>query len=315
MGDHSMSDSELVTLGAGRLDSADARQRRRNALTGALFAGPALLFVASFLLYPVAMNVWYSFTAWRKFEGFGEWAGLANYQRLATNPNFEAAAINTGIWVIASLVLPVALALALAVLLNGARFSETAKTLFFLPRVLAPTAVGVIWYYVYAPGGVLNGFLSLFVGPVDRGWLFEEGTITPAIIVAFVWQTVGLPMVLLLIGLAAIPRDPIEAAQIDGATPRQVFWHITLPLLLPTLLVVVIISVLAGFTAFDHIWVMAQSFPGKRRLSLTVLMYYEAFTNNAWAFASAIAVVLGGIVLAVTWLQAVLQERVDRMLK
>ncbi|MCA3443551.1 MAG: sugar ABC transporter permease [Rhodobacter sp.] len=310
-----MSDSELGALDAERLGSADARQRRRNAWTGALFAAPALLFVVSFLLYPVAMNVWYSFTAWRKFEGLGEWAGLANYQRLATNPNFEAAAINTGIWVIASLVLPVALALALAVLLNGARFSDTAKTLFFLPRVLAPTAVGVIWYYVYAPNGVLNGFLSLFVGPVDRGWLFEESTITPAIIVAFVWQTVGLPMVLLLIGLAAIPRDPIEAAQIDGATPRQVFLHVTLPLLLPTLLVVVIISVLAGFTAFDHIWVMAQSFPGKRRLSLTVLMYYEAFTNNAWAFASAIAVVLGGIVLAVTWLQAVLQERVDRMLK
>lgn len=315
MVENSMSDSDLAVLDFARLGVADARQRRRNASTGVMFAAPALLFVMAFLLYPVAMNVWNSFTAWRKFEGFGEWAGLANYQRLATNPNFEAAAFNTGIWVIASLVLPVVLALALAVLLNGARFSETAKTLFFLPRVLAPTAVGVIWYYVYSPDGVLNGFLSLFVGPVDRGWLFEEGTVTPAIIVAFVWQTVGLPMVLLLIGLAAIPRDPIEAAQIDGATPRQIFFYVTLPLLLPTLLVVVIISVLAGFTAFDHIWVMAQSFPGKRRLSLTVLMYYEAFTNNAWAFASAIAVVLGGIVLGVTWLQAVLQERVDRMLK
>jgi ABC-type sugar transport system permease subunit len=315
MADTSMTDAALRALDPATLGRADARQRRRNARTGALFAAPALLFVAAFLLYPVAMNVWYSFTAWRKFEGFGVWAGLANYQRLATNPNFEQAAINTGIWVIASLVLPVVLGLALAVLLNGARFSETAKTLFFLPRVLAPTAVGVIWYYVYAPEGMLNWVLSFVVGPTDRGWLFEEATITPAIIAAFVWQTVGLPMVLLLIGLAAIPRDPIEAAQIDGATPLQVFVHVTLPLLLPTILVVVIISVLAGFTAFDHIWVMAQSFPGKRRLSLAVLMYYEAFTNNAWAFAAAIAVVLGGIVLAITWLQAVLQERVDRMLK
>jgi multiple sugar transport system permease protein len=315
MTDHSMTDADLAALDRAALARADRRARRRSGWTGALFAAPALLFVAAFLLYPVAVNVWYSLTAWKKFEGFGEWAGLANYQRLATNPNFEQAALNTGIWVIASLVLPVVIGLFFAVLLNGARFSETAKTLFFLPRVLAPTAVGVIWYYVYAPDGMLNRVLSGLIGPTDRGWLFEEATITPAIIAAFVWQTVGLPMVLLLIGLAAIPRDPIEAARIDGASPWQIFVHVTFPLLLPTILVVVIISVLAGFTAFDHIWVMAQSFPGKRRLSLAVLMYYEAFTNNAWAFAAAIAVVLGGIVLAITWLQAVLQDRVDRMLK
>lgn len=315
MTDSSMTEAELAALDPRRLGAGEARRRRRNARTGFLFSLPALAFVGAFLLYPVGMNLWFSLTAWRKFEGFNEWAGLANYRRLLTNPNFAEAALNTGIWVVASLVLPVVLGLAFAVLLNGARMSETAKTLFFLPRVLAPTAVGVIWYYVYAPDGVLNGVLS-FVGPdTDHGWLFDEGTITPAIIVAFVWQTVGLPMVLLLLGLAALPRDPIEAARIDGASPWQIFVHVTFPLLLPTLLVVVIISVLAGFTAFDHIWVMATNFPGKRRLSLTVLMYYEAFTNNAWAFAAAIAVVLGAIVIAITWAQAVLQDRVDRMLK
>lgn len=116
-------------------------------------------------------------------------------------------------------------------------------------------------------------------------------------------------MVLLLLGLAALPRDPIEAARMDGATPFQIFTHITLPLLAPTILIVVILSVLAGFTAFDHIWVMAQSYAGKRQWSLTVYMFYEGFSNNAWGFASAIAVVLGLIVLVITWaLSAVLTQ-------
>lgn len=151
--------------------------------------------------------------------------------------------------------------------------------------------------------------------PRDTGWLYEADKITPSIIVTYVWQMVGLPMVLLLLGLAALPRDPIEAARIDGATPRQIFWYITLPLLTPTILVVVILSVLSGFTVFDHIWVMAQDFPGNRRLSLAVYMYYEAFANSAWGFASAIAVVLGAIVLAITWIQALLQDRIQRMLQ
>ena len=315
MTQNNMAPEELAGLDVTALSLGDQRRRRRAGLTGLAFAAPALVLVGLFLLLPVLMNVWLSFTGWRKFQGFGELAGLDNYRRLATNPNFTEAALNTGVWVVASLVLPVVLGLMLALLLSSTRLSETTKTLFFLPRVLAPTAVGVVWYYVYAPDGVLNGILTQLGAPTDHGWLFDSGTITPAIIVAFVWQMVGLPMVLLLIGLAALPRDPIEAARIDGATSWQIFVHVIFPLLLPTILVVIIISVLAGFTAFDHIWVMAQSFPGKRRLSLTVLMYYEAFTNNAWAFAAAIAVVLGLIVLAITWAQAIAQERVDRMLK
>lgn len=122
-------------------------------------------------------------------------------------------------------------------------------------------------------------------------------------------------MVLILLGFAALPKDPIEAAQVDGATSPQVFRHIMMPLLLPTLLVVVILSVLAGFTVFDHIWVMAKDYPGKRTLSLTVYMYVEAFEKSSWAYASAIAVILGIIVLCVTWAQAILQDRIERMTK
>jgi ABC-type sugar transport system permease subunit len=193
---------------------------------------------------------------------------------------------------------------------------ELFKSIIFLPRILAPTAVGVMWYYLYAPGGLLNRGLSLASGrEVSIGWLFEAWSITPAIIATFVWQTCGLVMVLLLLGLAAIPRDPLEAARIDGATPAQILRHVTLPLLAPTLVMVTILSVLAGFTVFDLLWVMGSSYPQQRTLSLAVFMYFEAFQKGGWAFGATVAVVIGFVVLAVTWVQTVLQTRVDRMVR
>src|SRR5690606_30293094 len=171
---------------------------------------------------------------------------------------------------------------------------------FFLPRVLAPAAVGTLWYYVYAPHGVLNTLTSSITAqPNDIGWLFEAGTITPAIIMTFVWQTLGINMVLLLLGMTAIPRDPIEAARVDGASSWQIFRHIIWPLLLPTVFVVTILNVVAGFTAFDLLWVMASGYPAQRTLSLAVYMYYETFANSRWAYGAAIAVVLSAMVVAV----------------
>ena len=186
----------------------------------------------------------------------------------------------------------------------------------FLPKVLAPTAVGAIWYYVYAPHGVLNSVVSAATGtPFDFGWIYSPATVTGSVIVTFVWQSVGITMVLLLLGLAAIPTDPIEAARVDGASTGQIFRHIIWPLLLPTVLVVTILNVAAGFTTFDLLWVMASDFPGKRTLSLAVYMYYESFSNGAWAYGSAVAVVLGAMVIAVSAILALIQARVERSIR
>lgn len=313
---YNMPEEELNKLDFVDFERRGRAKRRRDMWTALGFMSPALVLVAGILLYPVAFNVYISFTKWKKFAGLDEWAGLNQYERLLSNPNFESAIQNTFLWVLVSLVLPVALGLFIAVMVRGQQMEETAKSIFFLPRVLAPTAVGVLWFYVYSPDGVLNALLSLFTAePTSIGFLYDGNTVTWSIIVAYLWQTVGLAMVLLLLGLAAVPKNPLEAASVDGATKWQSFRHITLPLMLPTILVVVILSVLAGFTVFDHIWVMAKDFPGKRTLSLTVYMYVEAFEKSSWAFASSIAVVLGIVVLSVTWLQIFLQGRIERMMK
>jgi ABC-type sugar transport system permease subunit len=281
-----------------------------------LFIAPAVIMVGVFLLAPVVMNVILSFTKWQKFSGLDKFAGFSNYTRLFAVPYFSEALANTAVWAVGAVVLPLVVGLALALLLRNIPFQETLKSLYFLPKVLAPTAVGAIWYYVYAPHGVINSIVAGISGrPFDFGWIYDDNTVTPAVIVTFVWQTVGITMVLLLLGLAAIPRDPIEAARVDGASSGQIFRHIIWPLLLPTVLVVTILNFAAGFTTFDLLWVMASDYPGKRTLSLAVYMYYESFSNGGWAYGSAVAVVLGAMVIAVSAALAVVQSRVEKRIR
>lgn len=310
-------DRELIArIGLQNLSRSEQRQHRQQFWVALAFMSPALLLVITVLLLPVLYNVYFSFTRWKKFSGLDEYAGLTNYLKLSSSPFFSEAMSNTALWVVASIVFPLAIGLALAIFLRNIRFEGAIRNIIFLPRILAPTAVGVIWFYVYAPDGILNRIIGFVTrSDVDIGWLYQENTVTPAIIATFVWQSVGLVMVLVLLGLAAIPKDPIEAARMDGASRWQVFRFIVLPLLLPTLVVVTILSVLAGFTVFDLLWVMGANYPGQRTLSLAVYMYFEAFQKGSWAYGSAIAVVIGAVVLSVTWLQAVLQHRVDRMVR
>jgi ABC-type sugar transport system permease subunit len=308
-------DQQLMDrIGWSQIEANERRTKRRNFWTAFGFMAPAIALVGVVLLGPVMFNIYLSLTKWKKFKGLDEFAGMANYSRLVSNRFFGDALYNTSLWVVASIIFPMAIGLALAVFLRSIAFEKTLKTIIFIPRILAPTAVGVIWFYVYAPSGVINYLLSGVAGDnVDIGWLYNVETITPAIIATFVWQTVGLVMVLILLGLNAIPKDPLEAAKIDGASSGQIFWHITLPLLLPTLLVVTILSILAGFTVFDLLWVMGASYPDQRTLSLAVFMYFEAFQKGSWAFGSAIAVVIAIVALSVTWIQAYLQHRADQL--
>lgn len=308
-------DQELLDrIGIDQIERRERARQRQHFFVGMAFMAPAIILVGALLLAPVAYNIYVSFTKWKKFSGLDEFVGFANYTRMFSNTFFMEAFANTAIWVVASIVFPILIGLGLALFFRGVRFENTFKNIIFIPRILAPTAVGVIWYYVYAPEGLINGALSLVSGQtVDIGFLYDDATVTPAIIATFVWQTVGLVMVLMLLGLSAIPKDPLEAAKIDGASQFQVFRHIVLPLLLPTLVMVTILSVLAGFTVFDLLWVMGSSYPGQRSLSLVVYMYFEAFQKGGWAYGSSVAVVIGLVVLCVTWVQALLQQRVDRM--
>jgi ABC-type sugar transport system permease subunit len=294
------------------LSPAERRVRRRAGLTALAFMAPAILMVSVFLLYPVLDNVRISLTAWAKFSGANRYVGLLNYRQALANPNFHDAMVNTLVWVVVSLTLPIALGMAFALLLRRVAGQGVFKTVFFIPRLLAPTAIGTIWYYVYADDGILNTALrAVGLDTMTRHWLYDPVAITPAMIVAHVWQTTGLVMVLLLLGLAALPTDPLEAATVEGASPWQTFRMIVLPMLFPTIVVVTIISVIAGFTTFDLVWVMGRDYPNRSTLTLAVHQYWESFRSSRWAYGAAVAVILGGIALAITWVQAWLQQRLE----
>ena len=285
---------------------------RRNALTALTFMAPAIAMVSLFLLYPLAYNFYISVTGWSKFSGFNRIVGALNYRQALGDPNFYDATINTVAWVVASLTLPILLGLAFAMLLRQVRGQSAFQVVFFIPRLLAPTAVGTIWYYVYADAGIVNTVLhSLGLGGWARSWLYHAATITPAMIVAHVWQTTGLVMVLLLLGLAALPTDPLEAATVEGASPWQIFRLVVLPMLFPTIIVVTIISVIAGFTTFDLVWVMGRDYPNRSTLTLAILQYWASFRASRWAYGAAVAVIIGAIALLITWVQVVLQHRVE----
>jgi multiple sugar transport system permease protein len=299
-----------------RLSAEERALRRRDYLSAIAFMAPALLLVSVFLLAPVIYNIVISFTGWSHFTGYNRFVGFANYRHAIDNADFSAAASNTVVWVIASLVLPVLLGLGLAVLLRGLKGEELLKTVFFLPRLVAPTAIGAIWYYVYADNGIVNSILrQVGAGRLTEAWLYHAATATPAMIIAYVWQTTGLVMVLLLLGLAALPQDPIEAATVEGASRWQIFRHIILPMLLPTLLVVTTISIIAGFTTFDLVWVMGRDYPDPSTLTLAIHQYWESFRSGHWAYGAAVAVILGGIALVVTLLQVILQQRVESRIR
>lgn len=308
--------SFVLPAGAPSIDAMIAGERRvgRGRFWTALaFMAPAIVLVGVFLLLPVAFNVYASMTAWAKFSGLGQYAGFANYQRLLSNPNFVTATINTTLWIVASFFLPALLGLTLALLVKGVKGEETFKSIFFLPRMFSATAVGVVWYFVYAKEGIVNSALrGIGLGGLASRWLYESTLATPAMIITHLWQQVGLMMVLLLLGLNALPTDPIEAAKVDGASRWQVFRHIVLPLLLPTLLVVVTVSVLAGFTSFDLVWVMGRDYPNRSTLTLAVNQYWESFRASNWAYGSAIAVVLGIIAMSISWTLGAVQQRLDK---
>lgn len=308
-------DLEIIKrLGPTKIRRKHEAERRRNMRAALFFMAPAVLLTTILLLLPVLFNIYLSFTRWEKFKGLDQWGGYENYQKLMLHPQFEQALINTVVWVVATLIAPVLLGLVLALALRGLPFENLLKNIIFLPRVIAPTSIGVIWFYVYAPHGLLNSGLQFFTDtPIDIGWLYQDNTIMPAIVATYVWQQVGLIMVLLLLGLAAIPPDPIEAAKLDGASERQTFQYIILPLLTPTLLVVSMISIIAAFGAFDLLWVMALNYPGRRTLSLSVYMYFEGFGKGQWAYAGAVAVLLGAITLCITWLQAYMQAKAEQL--
>jgi ABC-type sugar transport system permease subunit len=277
------------------------RRRRRRQLAGYLYLLPMLALVGVFLLYPAVKTIWVSFTD-ATGTSAGSFVGLDNFSRLVSDPAFRTSVRNTVYWVIGALILQVGLGLLLALVLSNMRAGDWLKRLFYLPATLSGAAVGVIWFYVFNPdNGLLTSFMDFVgLGGLTTRWLAEPPINTFAMIFAAMWQGLGPAMILFLVGLQNLPREPIEAARVDGAEGVRLFWHITLPLLRPMTAVVVAITMINNFKVFDLIWVMTQGGPYRSSETLAVTMYRESFVSFSVGYGASVAVVLTLVVMVLS---------------
>ena len=171
------------------------------------------------------------------------------------------------------------------------------RTLAILPMVATPVAIGLVFVMMYHPTlGVANYLVSL-TGLAPFKWTYSSGTALYAIAVVDIWQWTPLIMLIALAGLASLPREPYEAAHIDGATPLQAFWHITLPLLRPAIVVAILFRAIDAIKTFDIIFIMTQGGPANSTETINILLFNQAFSYFNMGYASSMAVALFAVVM------------------
>jgi multiple sugar transport system permease protein len=283
--------------------------QRRDAITGYLFIAPQLLGIILFVLIPLGLVVYYSFHEWNVLSGTIEFVGAANYQKLLNDPQIPQVLGVTAIFSVGLVLFNIPLALLLATLLNrSGRGIAFFRTAFFSPVVVSIVAWTIVWGFLLQDNGGINGLLSVFHidGP---NWLRSGPTALLAVIVVQVFKNVGLNMVLFLSALQGVPRELQEAARVDGATSWTLFRRITLPLISPTVLLTVIITIVGALQVFAQIAVLTAGGPG---LSTTVLVYYlfqQAFDFHHFGYGSTLAILLFLIVLVLTVVQWQLRKK------
>lgn len=286
-----------------------------SARAGLWFVAPALSLIGAFFGLPVLAALCLSFTDFDIYAvadlGNLRFVGLRNYLRLLETPLFWKALGNTVFFVVVGVPASIGASLGSALLLNAriARFKAVFRTALFAPVVTTLVAVAVIWMYLlHTRYGLINYALaSLGLPRVD--WLGDPDWSMPAIALFAVWKNFGYNMLILLAALQSIPGDLYEAARIDGATPPQQFRYVTLPSLMPTLLLVSILTISGYFQLFAEPYVMTQGGPLQSTTSVLYFMYEEGFKWWNLGSASAVAFLLFFITFTITRLQVVLARR------
>jgi ABC-type sugar transport system permease subunit len=264
-----------------------------------LFMLPATAMVLVFLIWPFLRTVALSLT---DADGVNpaQFVGFDNYTRFLEDPILVQSLTNTLIWLAGSLMLPVIIGFLVA--WGTYRFAGGAlyRLPFILPYVLSGTAVGVVWSFLLASDGVVNEILVIFgLEGLMRSWLLQPPANTFAMIVASTWQVVGINVILFLVGLQAIPQDPIDAARVDGAQGLSLLRHVIIPLIRPMSVVVIGMTLVNSLRTFDIIWLMTQGGPYRSSETLAVTMFREAFLLFRHGYGAAIAVLLTVFNLAV----------------
>lgn len=275
------------------------RSSRRNAIAFYLTISPWLVGFLAFTLVPMAIALYLGFTRWDLF-GAPQWAGAENYARMARDPLFLQALKVTSIYTLVYVPMEMIGGLSLALLVNQkVRGVGVFRTIFYLPSVLAGVAYVVLWMWIFNPqGGLLNTLLAA-IGIVGPRWLIDPQWALPSLLLMTFWGW-GRAMVIYLAGLQGVPPALYEAAEMDGAGTAARFWRVTLPMITPTILFALILSVIGTFQTFTSAFVATNGGPLDATLFYVLYIYRQAFQFFRMGYASALAWVLFAIILVLT---------------
>lgn len=262
------------------------------------FLGPGAAVVVLVLYLPVLYTVYLSFMSYSGL-GTASFVGVQNYVALFTDPVFSTSLVNTLIWVVGSLLIPVGIGLLVAYLSFGLKGAGWLRVPFLIPYALSGVAVGILFNFVLQNGGALSQALDwLHLPGGDVRWLQEAPLNTIVMILAASWQGIGVNALLFVVGLQSIPKEPLEAARVDGASGWTLFRFMVWPLLRPSTTIVVGLSIVNSLKTFDIVQAMTQGGPNRVSETLGVTMYRDTFSNSEYGLGSAVAIFLSVITVA-----------------
>lgn len=282
----------------------------RKYLLFALFAFPNLLLIAVFAYWPILGNLLLSLTDWDMISPFPNFVGLDNYTTLFSDPGFVDVMWRTLIWVVAVVGASLVFGLGMALLFNGgAKGTKAVSTLAFTPHVISGAAVAAVWLFVFDPNYGLSRLLFNAIGMDSPHWTTDPDMALSALIIVAVWKGAGFVAIVYLAALQSIPRDVIEAAQLDGAGRWKTFSKIVWPLLTPTTFFLCVTQIIGAFQAFDLIAMMTSGGPAGSTTTLSWYIYEQGFQEFNIGSAAASSVFMFIILLVVTAVQMRFAER------
>jgi multiple sugar transport system permease protein len=291
------------------------KSRRTGRVAPYLFVSPFVIVFLVFTAGPALFAIYLSLYSWAGIGSF-TFVGIQNYVTLFTSSDFLAAVGNTAIYMVASLFIIVPLGLFVASMLNqrGLRFKGLFQTIYFLPMILSPVIVALVFTIVFdRNAGLLNQVLSAVVGTPAIGWLDDPDWVKVAMVIVLIWRYTGYLVIFFLAGLQNVPQELYEAVALDGGGPFRSFVSVTLPSLKPVIAFVTVIVTAGSAQIFEEPYILTNGGPGTSSLSVALYLYRAAFVQGQFGLGAACGVVMFvaifGLSRLLTWAFGIGTER------
>ena len=267
---------------------------QKNKIYSKVFLIPALTIFVTLFLLPSIIGLFLSFTNWNVMSENIKFIGLRNYVEIFTDSSSWLSLKNTVFYAVLTSVLKGIIGLLLAIALNRAIKSRNAlRTLFFMPMIISNLIVGLVFQQIFHPtNGILNGILgAIGLGSLARGWIVEPGLVMWSCVAIEVWKAAGFNMVIFLAGLQAVPEDLYEACVMDGANCWQKFKSVTLPCIMPSVTINMLLNIISGLKVFDVVFTLTNGGPGRASEVVNITIFNE-FSKGNYGYGTALNTIL-----------------------